>query len=355
VGGTSTNIALVRGRRQRLAYVRVGEYATALRALDVWVAGAAGGSLARAKGRKLVDVGPRSAHIAGLRYASFATAAELADAKATLIAPRPGDPADHLVVDAAGGRYALTVTCAANVPGLVAPDEYAGGHREAARLPYAAAPTLLGAHRRLARQHVELAVAALARLVRAAVRAAGADLKRLDIVGVGGGSAALVQSLAAALGRPGTIARNAEILSSIGAATSLIQAVEERSAERAGPDVIASAIAAAEASAIAAGASPTMIDTTTEFDAGRGLVRAITTGSPPLQAGFDIAAEPLPSPPTWRHRAADDLGSRWPTGPARLDRPITASGRRGDRSQATDPRPWALLDSRGSVAHTGLA
>ena len=139
VGGTSTNIALVQGRRPRLSYVRVGEYATTLRALDVWVAGVAGGSLARARGRKIIGVGPRSAHIAGLRYAAFATPAELQDARATVIAPRPGDPADHLVVDAAGGRFALTVTCAANALGLVGEDAYAGGNTEAARLAYAAA------------------------------------------------------------------------------------------------------------------------------------------------------------------------------------------------------------------------
>ena len=238
VGGTSTNIALIRGRRPSLAYVRVGRYATALRALDVWVAGVAGGSLARVKGRKIVGVGPRSAHIAGLRYASFATPADLADATATLIAPRPGDSVDHLVVDAAGGRFALTVTCAANALDQVAAGDYAAGSGESARLAYAAAARALGAkpaeaERRgleLARQHLGLAVEGLAGPLRAAVKASGLDLKRLEIVGVGGGSGALVPALAATLGRPGSIAAHAEILSSIGAATSLIQAVEERSA-----------------------------------------------------------------------------------------------------------------------------
>jgi len=357
VGGTSTNIALVRGRRPRLAYVRIGEYATSLRALDVWVAGVAGGSLARAKGRKLIGVGPRSAHIAGLRYATFASEAELAGARALTIAPRPGDTADHLVIDAAGGRFALTVTCAANALGLVDPGEYAAGDPASARLAYEAAARFLGTTADdLARQHLSLAVAELARPLLAAVKAAGADLRHLDIAGVGGAAAALVPSLGTALGRPVTLARNAEILSSIGAATSLIQAVEERSVDGGGSNAVADAIAAAEAAAIAAGASPTMIETTTEFDHPRGLIRAIATGSLPLEAGLDGAAPAL----TARElaaRAAEDLAI-----PAA---DVVLLGETGHyhafgAADATlrrrkDPRPWAVLDSRGSTAHQGQA
>jgi N-methylhydantoinase A/oxoprolinase/acetone carboxylase beta subunit len=346
VGGTSTNIALVRGRRPRLAYVRIGEYATSLRALDVWVAGVAGGSLARAKGRKL---------IAGLRYATFASQAELAGARALTIAPRPGDTADHLVIDAAGGRFALTVTCAANALGLVDPGEYAAGDPASARLAYEAAARFLGTTADdLARQHISLAVTELARPLLAAVKAAGADLRHLDIAGVGGGAAALVPSLGTALGRPVTLARNAEILSSIGAATSLIQAVEERSVDGAGSNAVADAIAAAEAAAIAAGASPTMIETTTEFDHPRGLIRAIATGSLPLEAGLDGAAPALTAGELTA-RAAEDLAI-----PAA---DVVLLGETGHyhafgAAEATlrrrkDPRPWALLDGRGSTAHQG--
>ena len=76
VGGTSTNISVVAGGRPILSYVRVLRHLTSVRSLDVRVAGVAGGSLLRA-GRRLgrrtvAGVGPRSAHIAGLTYASFA-------------------------------------------------------------------------------------------------------------------------------------------------------------------------------------------------------------------------------------------------------------------------------------------
>ena len=66
VGGTSTNVAVIRGGRPSLSYVQVASHATALRALDVRVVGVAGGSMLRARRGRLYGVGPRSAHIAGL-------------------------------------------------------------------------------------------------------------------------------------------------------------------------------------------------------------------------------------------------------------------------------------------------
>ncbi|HUR17218.1 MAG TPA: hydantoinase/oxoprolinase family protein, partial [Candidatus Limnocylindrales bacterium] len=70
VGGTSTNVAIVKGGRAVLSYVRVLEHQTSVRSLDVRVVGVAGGSLMRVSRRlgrlRVSDVGPRSAHIAGL-------------------------------------------------------------------------------------------------------------------------------------------------------------------------------------------------------------------------------------------------------------------------------------------------
>src|SRR5581483_11200568 len=108
VGGTSSNVAAIKGGRPVLAYVQVGKHSTAVRALDVRVAGVAGGSMLRVRKRKarglrgaprdVYGVGPRSAHIAGLPYACFGSAADYAGAEAVTIAPKAGDPDDYLVL-----------------------------------------------------------------------------------------------------------------------------------------------------------------------------------------------------------------------------------------------------------------
>src|SRR6185436_1555723 len=108
VGGTSTNIGVIRNGRPTVTYARVGGHETYVSSLDVRVIGIAGGSLVRATGDRRVNVGPRSAHIAGLPYAAFADESAMVEPRVELFEPRPGDGGDYVAVRVAGGaRYAL--------------------------------------------------------------------------------------------------------------------------------------------------------------------------------------------------------------------------------------------------------
>src|ERR687883_1468853 len=68
VGGTSTNICILKDGRPEIRYVTIIQHPTCIRSLDVRVAGVAGGSLVGWSGRKKNYVSPRSAHISGPSY-----------------------------------------------------------------------------------------------------------------------------------------------------------------------------------------------------------------------------------------------------------------------------------------------
>src|SRR5262249_52157178 len=89
VGGTSTNIGVIRNGRPTVKYARVGGHETYVSSLDVRVIGIAGGSMVRASGDRLTDVGPRSAHIAGLPYAAFARSEDIVAPRLERFRPKP--------------------------------------------------------------------------------------------------------------------------------------------------------------------------------------------------------------------------------------------------------------------------
>jgi N-methylhydantoinase A/oxoprolinase/acetone carboxylase beta subunit len=284
IGGTSTNVAAIKRGHPALSYVTVASHATALRSIDVRVVGVAGGSMLRVRRRKVYGVGPRSAHIAGLPYACFSDPDALADATVAEIAPRAGDPPDYLVVEAGGRRFALTNTCAANLLGVPEPGDYAEGSRDAAARAFAAA----GAHLRLApeevaRRMLEASGNAIAQLVGAVAH--DHQLGRPPIVAVGGGAGGLGRHVAARLGVDCTVPPDAEVISSIGDALSLVRAARERTIEDPSAAEVDALVAEVEAEAVAAGASPASVEVRVEYVSERRALRAVATGSIGLEAG----------------------------------------------------------------------
>ncbi len=285
VGGTSTNIAGVKLGRPSLSYVTVASHATALRAVDVRVVGVAGGSMLRARRGKLWGVGPRSAHIAGLPYACFTDTARLEGARPMLIAPRPGDPDDYLVLGLVDGtRCAITLTCAANALSIPAQDDYCWADPAAARraLDLVGADVGLGGEE-VARRMLWAGGEAVCELVTAVTTSS--RLKDGVVVAVGGGAGGLGRHVAEMMGYECVVPDRAEVISSIGDALSLIRAERERTVHEFDPRLARQLAAEVENEVVAAGAAPTSVEVRIEEQPDKGTIRAIATGAIGLQAG----------------------------------------------------------------------
>jgi N-methylhydantoinase A len=288
VGGTSTNLAVIRDGQPILRYVQIMDRPTAIRSLDVRVQGVAGGSMARIDERRILDIGPRSAHIAGLPYLCYSQ-----PRGEHLFAPTPGDPADYVCVqDEDGARYALTVTCAAAVLGLIPEGAYAGksANREAALQGFQAFGIALAltpekAAEAFLRQAADRIVTAARRLA----REYRMNSAQLTLIGGGGGGGALVPMVARLLNVPYQLTDHAEVISSIGVALALVR--EE--AERATDDIDA-LTHEVRARAIQSGAAPETVQVITETIPERGTLRAIATGALALD-GNDPTSRRLPA------------------------------------------------------------
>ena len=287
-GGTSSNVSVIKNGRPLLRTLRVMGRPTCVRSIDSWVVGAAGGSMARVGRRRLEDVGPRSAHLAELRYACFATPEELAGARLDLRAPRAADPADYAVICAAGGDFALTATCAANALGL-ADGAYSAGSRDTARLAFG--PLAQRLRTTVDEAATRVLDGAARRIADAAAEAAKQHALRDDVplIALGGSGEVLVARVAELLGRPMVQTEHPEVLSSIGAALSLVRVELDRNGVSA-VDVPALATEA-EAACIAAGAAPASITVETAYDEADRILRAVATGAAALETGA-VGAEP---------------------------------------------------------------
>lgn len=303
VGGTSTDISAIANGRALIRSAEIGGHRIYMRTLDVRTVGVAGGSLPRLGGNDIIAVGPRSAHIAGLGYSAFANLANSQDKdsskdpgakefKISRISPLKKDPADYLsIIPAHGDSFAITPTCAANLLALVPEGNCASGNKEQVVQAFKALAAGLGRPvdekhlNELAQKIEKLAVTQCIPVVKALIAEHKLDPELVNLIGGGGGAAAIVPYLAKEMNLRFEIAEHADVISAIGVAMALIRETIERQVS---PAAASEAIVAMRQEVFEAvhkmGADPATIEVHVEIDSKTSIVRATASGANKLHS-----------------------------------------------------------------------
>ncbi|MGH9950667.1 MAG: hydantoinase/oxoprolinase family protein [Nitrososphaeraceae archaeon] len=348
VGGTSTNVCVIKDGKPKVNYATIVQHPTCIRSLDVRVVNVAGGSivmLSRDK-RKILDVGPRSAHIAGLKYSCFAEPSQLDGG--TLVQFRPEIEDDSalkhstsvnesnskvedqsMVYAVIKGRdqndgsekdgdlrerlFAITTTCAANALGLISDDDYAKGNSESANIALSILARELGTSmEKAANQILDIATDKILQIMNPMLkeyaltynRPRGFLLNRTGnknrfgnkeenttnsnfiLVGGGGGASVLVPHLAKTLNMNYKKAQHAEVISSIGVAAAMIHEELEKTVDvNPRPEEVSLMMDEVKHLALAKGALPESITVHSEYVSDRSLLRVTATGNMSLDIG----------------------------------------------------------------------
>lgn len=288
VGGTSTDISVIKNGQVMIKYAQVGGHKTYLRSVDVRTIGIAGGTMVRVKNRKIVDVGPRSAHIAGRQYECFPDHENIDFTKVHYCAGIFGDPKEYAVVESTNGiEYAYTLTGAANVLGLIPENDYAEGDVKIAEKAWQFLANELDdceTAEDAARTAMNIALDKIMVIVNSLIEEYGIEKSFIRLVGGGGGAGAIVSALGNREKMSWGIAKDAAYISTIGVALAMVKEQIERTIINPTNEDIARVREEAIEMAIRAGACAETVETTIEIDPQRGLVRAIASGATELRA-----------------------------------------------------------------------
>ncbi|MDQ3750349.1 MAG: hydantoinase/oxoprolinase family protein [Acidobacteriota bacterium] len=292
VGGTSADISVIRDGQPQTKAAKVGGHRTYLNTLDVRTLAIAGGSMVREKNGEIVDVGARSAHIAGLAYSTFQKPEIFENAKLVHLRPTEHDTDDYIAIETTSGeRFALTPTCAANLLGIIPENAFALGNAESARKAFKPLAEKIGLSvEDTARKVLEISCAKVRKQIEELISEYNLDRATVEIVGGGGGAAALVLFTGELMNLPTRLARKAEVISTIGVALAMVRDMVERNITNPTPEQILQVRREAADAVIKIGAVSESVEVQIEVDTRRNLVRAIAFGTTELKQDDNAAA-----------------------------------------------------------------
>ncbi len=285
VGGTSADISVIRDGQPQTKAARVGGHRTYLNTLDVRTLAIAGGSMIRESSRKIIDIGSRSAHIAGLHYACFQNPEIFVNAKLIHLRPTAKDADDYTAIECENGeRYSLTPTCAANLLGIIPSDAFAFGNAEAAKLAFKPLADKIGKSiEETAKEVLEISCRKVQKQIDELIVEYSLDRNTVELVGGGGGSASLVLFTGELMKLPARLAKKAEVISTIGVALAMVRDTVERNIVDPSPEQILQVRREAVEAVCKIGAVPESVEVQIEVDTRRNLVRATAFGTTELK------------------------------------------------------------------------
>lgn len=280
VGGTSTNICIIKNGKPEIRYVTIKDHPTCIRSMDVRILGVAGGSMIKLKDKHVWKVGPRSAHIAGMRYSCFADSDVLKKGKIIHVKPKQNDADPYVAIQCEDETFAITNTCAANALGMIEKDDYSYANQNSAKI----AMELLGREigvtgPEAAMSVIQTASFEITKTVSKILKEFKMDKTKTQIIGGGGGASVLVPFVAKQLVIPYQKAEHAEVISSIGVASSMIQEEIEHTIANPTPEQISEMHKKIHQIMIDRGAVPESIVINSEYIAEKSLLRVSATGN----------------------------------------------------------------------------
>lgn len=307
VGGTSTNICIIRNGRPEIRYATIRDHPTCIRSMDVRILGVAGGSMVAIERRRVSHVGPRSAHVAGLKYACFADPDELESGEITMIKPKSTDTMRYAAVRCGGNTYAITNTCAANALGMIERDDYSYAGGRSAQV----AMQKLGGHMGVSYTEAAMSIIQtssfeITKAVSRALKEYKLDAASTRIIGGGGGASVLAPFVAKQMGMGYEKSRHAEVISSIGVASSMMQEEMEISMVRPSPEEISRAHKKIHSILASKGAVPESIVIDSTYIPDRSILRVSAVGNVELDSSE--TSRTVFTPDEQLRRAAEIIG-----------------------------------------------
>lgn len=285
VGGTSTNICIIKNGKPEIRYVAVKDHPTCIRSMDVRILGVAGGSMVGLKQNRVSNVGPRSAHIAGLKYSCYAEPEDLKTGKIILIKPMSNDKSEYVAIKCDKGTYAITNTCAANALGMIEKNDYAFGNQESAKITLKILAEFVGmSYHEIAISIIQTASFEITKTITKILKEFKMNPHNTTLIGGGGGASVLVPFAAKQLGIKYEKAEHAEVISSIGVASSMLQEEMEQTMIEPTPEKINQIYKKIHTLLVDKGAVPESIMIDSEFISEKSLLRVTAVGNVELDS-----------------------------------------------------------------------